>query len=89
MRWLTADDYSTYGPISSFNAKRFAEDQWFGFVAGQYYRIKLATGSPWKEVTKLARIQPSVAAFTLNGNAGQARRSRSSERPHRHQWFAQ
>jgi hypothetical protein len=68
MRWLTPQDYSTYGAISSFNAKKFAEDQWFSFVPGQYYRIKLATGNPWKEVTKLARIQPSVAEFTLNGS---------------------
>jgi len=72
MRWLTSQDYSQYGPIGSFNIKKFAEDQWFIFAPDQYYRVKLATGSPWQETSTLIRIRPSVAAFNINGSAGTA-----------------
>ncbi len=66
-RWLSSSDYKTYGPISSFNAKAFAERQFFRFVGGQYYRVKLAVVSPWNETTTLVRIaEPSVSAKLLN-----------------------
>ena len=57
-RWLTSQDFATYGPINSFNVKKFAEDQWFSFVPGQYYSVKLAVGSPWSESSKLIQITP-------------------------------
>ena len=66
-RWLTDKDFQKYGPLSSFDAKRFFEDRWFGFVPGQYYRLKLAT-SPWVETTSLLRIVGSSASLTINGS---------------------
>jgi len=56
MRWLTAAEYSRYGPLNHFNIKKFAEDQWFTFVPGQYYRVKLAVGPTWNEKTILIYI---------------------------------
>lgn len=55
MRWLTADDLVRYGPINNFDVKKFAEDQSLPIVAGQYYRVKLAVGTPWSESTVLIR----------------------------------
>lgn len=70
MRWLTASDYSKYGPISNFNVMRFAEDQYFGFVGGQYYRVKLATGPGWNEQSQVIAIEPNVSGLKINGNLG-------------------
>lgn len=58
MRWLTASDFAAYGPISNFNVRKFAEDQWFQFVPGQYYRVKLAVGPGWIERSVLIHIKP-------------------------------
>jgi hypothetical protein len=58
-KWLTFNDYNRYGfPRVNFNVKRFAEDRWFNFVPGQYYRIKLGTGggSSWTDVTHLVQV---------------------------------
>jgi hypothetical protein len=55
---LTDDDFTTYGPINAFDVKKFAEDQWFSFVPGQYYCVKLAVGSPWSASSKLIQITP-------------------------------
>jgi hypothetical protein len=57
-QWLTPAEYQRYGPISSFNVRAWAEDQWFHFVAGQYYRVKLAVGPGWHERTQLILITP-------------------------------
>jgi len=38
--------------------KKFAEDQWFSFVPGQYYPVKLAVGTPWSESSKLIQTIP-------------------------------
>lgn len=67
MRWLTKTEFAQYGPISHFDAKRFYEHQYFGFVPGQYYRLKLAT-SPWVETTSLLHIVGSTASLTINGS---------------------
>jgi hypothetical protein len=69
MRWLTASDYQKYGPISGFNVKKFAEDQYFRFVGGQYYRVKLAVGPGWQERTQLIYVQPPAVSFTINGSS--------------------
>lgn len=66
-RWLTATEFGKYGPLSNFDAKRFYQDQWFGFVPGQYYRLTLAT-SPWVETTSLLHIVGSTASLTINGS---------------------
>jgi hypothetical protein len=55
--WLTSGDFNAYGPINNFDVMRWAQDQWFGFSAGQYYRVKLAVGSPWNETTTLIHIK--------------------------------
>ncbi len=49
---------SQYGGIKNFNLKKFAEDKWFIFSPGQYYRVKLAFGNPWKETSRLIKIIP-------------------------------
>src|SRR5947209_5865669 len=36
MRWLSVNDLARYGSIDNFDVKKFAEDQFFKFVAGQY-----------------------------------------------------
>lgn len=69
-QWLTKNDYQQYGPINAFDAKKWAEDHYFGFVPGQYYRVKLAVGSPWNEHTKVISIQPTVPRFSINGASG-------------------
>jgi hypothetical protein len=56
-RWLTSADLLNYGPVNNFDIKRFAQDQWFVFVSGQYYRVKLAVGPVWAEYTTLIYIQ--------------------------------
>lgn len=66
-RWLTGKEFGKYGPLSNFDAKRFYEDQYFGFVPGQYYRLTLAT-SPWVETTTLLHIVGSTASLTINGS---------------------
>lgn len=59
-KWLTPADYQRYGNISSFNVQVWAEDHGFRFVAGQYYRVKLAVAPPWNERTQLILIMPYV-----------------------------
>lgn len=58
MRWLKITDFLKYGLPSQFNVKRFAEDQWFIFSPGQYYRVKLAVGPGWNDTTTLIYIKP-------------------------------
>jgi hypothetical protein len=58
MRWLTSGDYDLYGHINNFNIRRFAQDQSFVFVPGQYYRVKLGVGPAWNETTTLVHIAP-------------------------------
>jgi hypothetical protein len=70
MRWLTTSDFAKYGPINNFDVKKFAEDQWFKFVPGQYYAIKLAVGPGWTQHLQLAAIQPSASALNINGSPG-------------------
>lgn len=45
-RWLKSSDFAAYGPISKFNVKKWAEDNYVQFVPGQYYLVKLAVGTP-------------------------------------------
>lgn len=56
-RWLTAADILHYGPLNHFDIKQFAQDQWFTFVSGQYYRVKLAVGPVWAEYSALVYVQ--------------------------------
>lgn len=59
MSWFRRDgSNSSYGGLTNFNLKKFAQDRWFIFVPGQYYRVKLAFGNPWRETTRLVKIIP-------------------------------
>jgi hypothetical protein len=69
-QWLTNKDYQQYGPINTFNVKKWAEDHYVGFVAGQYYRVTLAVGTPWNQHTKVISIQPTVPRLSINGASG-------------------
>lgn len=69
-QWLTKKEYQQYGHINAFNVKKWAEDHYFGFVPGQYYRVKLAVGTPWNEHTKIISIQPTVPRLVINGAVG-------------------
>lgn len=55
MQWLTAGD-AQYGDIAHFNLKKFAEDRWFRFVPGQYYRVKLGVGPGFTDTSTLIYI---------------------------------
>ena len=50
--------------------KKFAEDQFFKFVAGQYYRVKLAVGTPWSESTMLIRVTAWTPWLNSDGPGG-------------------
>lgn len=57
MGWFKRNNNNgQYGGIGNFNLKKFAENNWFNFDSGQYYRVKLAFGNPWRETTRLLRI---------------------------------
>ena len=43
---------------SSPLVRRFAEDRWFSFKAGQYYRVKFALPDPWTESNVLIHFNP-------------------------------
>lgn len=47
---------NSYGSLSSFNLKTFAQQKSFVFYPGQYYRVKIAYGSPWEEFTRLIKV---------------------------------
>ena len=53
--WFNSNS-NQYGSISNFNLKQFAQNNWFTFHPGQYYRVKVAFGSPWQEITRLIKI---------------------------------
>ena len=55
MSWFNSNS-NQYGSISNFNLKQFAQNNWFTFHPGQYYRVKIAFGSPWQEFTRLIKI---------------------------------
>ena len=55
MSWFNSNS-NNYGSISNFNLKAFAENRWFIFHSGQYYRVKIAFGSPWQEISRLIKI---------------------------------
>jgi len=59
-KWLTTADYQKYGSISAFDVQTWAEDHGFRFIAGQYYRVKLAVAPPWNERTQLMLITPYI-----------------------------
>lgn len=67
--WIGDREQQRYGPISSFDVKKFAEDRYIRFVGGQYYRVKLAVGAPWDEHTQLIYIQPTIPKPLINGDA--------------------
>jgi hypothetical protein len=58
MGWLTATDFAQHGPIGSFDVKGFAASRGLTLTQGQYYRVKLAVGTPWSEASKLIQIIP-------------------------------
>jgi len=62
MKWLDKTDLNQYGQIVNFNVKRFAEDQGLKFVAGAYYRVKLAVAGGSNETTSLIFIKPILTA---------------------------
>ena len=72
--WLTPSDYSNYGPINNFNVMGWSQHHWIGFVGGQYYRVKLATGPGWNEHTQLVAIEqpppPNMVAWYPFDQAG-------------------
>jgi hypothetical protein len=57
-KWLADSDYERYWRGKSFNLQAWAEDHGFRFVAGQYYRVKLAVAPPWNERSQLMHIMP-------------------------------
>jgi hypothetical protein len=59
-RWLTASDVASFGPIGKFNLKAFYGQS---FLPGQYYRVKLAVGSPWNETVQLVQVLPLSACL--------------------------
>jgi hypothetical protein len=69
--WLTQSEYSKYGPISAFDIKHWAEDTWFTFVPGQYYRVKLGIDPGWHERTQLIFIKTPLPVLNINGQTGQ------------------
>ncbi len=66
-RWLSDGDYQKYGPISHFDMKRFAVDNYFGFVPGQYYRVTSAVDPVWNAHTQLISVQAPVSVLKING----------------------
>ncbi len=78
-QWLTKADYQKYGQIGAFDLKKWAEDHYVGFVAGQYYRVKLAVGTPWNEHTKVISIKPTIPHLTINGTSGDAVNIRAAD----------
>lgn len=58
MGWLTASDFVQYGGIGAFDVKGYATSKGLQFVQGEYYRVKLAVGTPWSEASKLIQITP-------------------------------
>jgi hypothetical protein len=78
--WLTGASFQKYGQIGAFNLKAWAEAHYFGFYAGQYYRVKLAVGPVWNEHTKLIYIEPHKSVMKINNQlAGKAVEVRSTE----------
>lgn len=71
-QWLGESERLKYGPISAFNVKKWAEDKWFTFVGGQYYRVKLAVGPGWNDRTQLIHIKTPVPVLKLNGQSAQS-----------------
>lgn len=69
--WLTQSEYSKYGSINAFDIKHWAEDQWFIFVPGQYYRVKLAVDPGWHERSQLIFIKTPTSIFKINGQSAQ------------------
>lgn len=59
-KWLADSDYDRYMRSWSFNLQAWAEDHGFRFVAGQYYRVKIAVAPPWNERSQLMHIMPYV-----------------------------
>lgn len=66
-RWLNAADFASFGALGSFNVKAFYGSYAQSFAPGEYYRVKLAVGSPWNETVKLIYIKPATPSFTING----------------------
>ena len=58
-RWLNAADYQAHGAISAFKVHGFfnAESN-SQLQPGQYYRVLMATGTPWSGVTRLVYVVP-------------------------------
>jgi hypothetical protein len=56
MKWLDYQDIITYGPMNNFDIKHFAQDRWFSFQQGQYYKVKVAVSPGWHEVSHLIKI---------------------------------
>jgi hypothetical protein len=56
MKWLDYQDITTYGPMNNFDIKHFAQDRWFSFHSGQYYKVKVAVSPGWHEVSHLIKI---------------------------------
>jgi hypothetical protein len=59
-QWIGDAEYIRYGAPHAFNIKKWAEDHYFHFSAGQYYRVKLALapprGSAWVEAVRLVHV---------------------------------
>jgi subtilisin family serine protease len=66
MRWLSPAEVAN---ISDFDLRQFCGSQ-LTFQPGEYYRIKLAIDSPWREQTHLVYIRPAVSQVLINGCAG-------------------
>jgi hypothetical protein len=60
MRWLSPSEAAN---ISYFDIIGFV-DSGLSFQPGQYYRVKLAVGSPWHENTKLVYIRDCTVNWT-------------------------
>jgi hypothetical protein len=61
MKWLNAADLAKFGPIASFDVKKFAAAQGLPMTLGNRYLVKLAVGPEWAEKTRLVYIDPNLA----------------------------
>lgn len=71
--WLSGNDLSAsgpYGPINKFDVKKYAENHGLPIVAGSYYRVTLAVGTPWSESTILIRATGWTPWLNADGPGG-------------------
>jgi hypothetical protein len=68
--WLGKEQYDSFGYISAFDLKAWAEAHYLHFTPGQFYRVKLGIGPYRRETTQLLFISPPSAQLQINNSIG-------------------